>query len=910
MRPAVTAALALLVALAAGSPAAGQVVSVADFPADRQLVPRVGLAVTATLRIAGAVTPAATPGGRLSANLTTAAGAPVDEASLALADLPAGAASDFALELAVPVARVDHTVVLALERADGTSEVLAEAARVVAGDVFVVNGQSNAEARGRIANVDRDPFLRGYNPPGGGDPGNVGWVELRYAPGGYWAGRTANRLSAELDVPVAVFNFAEGGRDIAFFEPGHPSGNYADALAQLTAAGVAPGAVRAFLWAQGEADGFEMSIREYRARLTALLARYRADLGLDEVRVLQTRPYTCFATEPNPAEAQRRAARELEWLRVLATTNVPQHPDGCHFDYEGGYAVIGERVADWLREEVYGLPLAGTQSPDVDSARVTGPREITAYLDVPGSTLAVSGAPWGDFVAEGVDLAATDGTIVGNALVLGFPAEVGAATGLSYRGRDDASLAYLRNARGVGALLWHDVSLVPGDGAAGRPADVRLSLARTDGAGVLPPGAEARVDVVVANTGGSSLTDVVVGVVRPADLAYPTRGGPTYRGRARTAGDFDGDTGLWVVPSLRPGATATLELEFVAGDDAVSGAVVWAEARAHDQSDADSRPADGEPGAVRADDEARVVIGAGGEDCSLDVDLAASGCAAHEAAVWRLAFAAEPGGGADLAFAVAPAAAVLAVDAAAGALAISVDSLDAAGLDALALEVARPAGPLACANAFALALPAGCSPTAPAIVCDTAEVLDTIACDSALRYTLRLCDTAAVADTLAAVGVALGAPTCPPADNTRRDTLACCGLAIACDAAGACDTSALAEAVADSLLAALLAGDAGACDAVACPEGFGTGLLAVAPSRVPLRVIPNPVSAGARVRVELDAHASAGVPLRLYESTGRLARSLAPPPGAASVGLDLPRDLPPGFYVLRHGRAVARLLVE
>ena len=856
------AILTSLVALAVIYPAGAQPVTLTSFPADRQLIPRAPLAEATPLTIAGRVAAAEFPLGRLTAKLATADGELADDRSVDLVEPPAGDSGRFALELALPVARVDHTVTLTLTRPDGSTAVLAQAERVVSGDVYVVNGQSNAEAHVRIHPDDRDPFLRGYNGPGE-DPGNPGWTELRYARGGYWAGRAANRLSAELDVPIAVFNFGRGGQPLEFFEVGSPGGNYAQLTTELTAAGVT-GDIAAFFWFQGEADGFDTSVRSYRSRLEGLFASYRAALGIDDIVLFQVRPYTCLATSPNIAEAQRRMAAADPGLLPLATTNVRQRDDACHFEYETGYAVIGERVADLLRQHVYGRALAGTTSPDVDSARVTGPREITAYLSAPGSSLAVTGAPWPDFVAEGLGAAATGGTVVGERVVLAFDRDVALATGLSYRGRSDTTLNYLRNARGVGAMLWHDVSLVPGDGAPERPADLRLGLVRPDAEGALGAGESTELELSALNHGGTTLTDVVVAVDLPEALAYPPAEGGVYRGRTRTAGRFDGTAGRWVIPTLRPGAEATLTLEVVAGASGASGAVVWAESVDHDQPDADSEAADGAVGLVRADDEVRLVIGRPSEDCALDVALVGSTCdRSADRERWTLDFAPARGTAAELEHRLDLPAALLS-GGGGGHVVIDAAAAYETGAEAFVVEVSRPAGDLACANSFPLTLPAGC-----------------------------------------------GGPATPPdtgAGSPSIDTSRCCGLVVTCATGGTCDTVELRAEVADSLRAAWLAADPGACAATDCRSvdvDEGGGLPGAG-----LTLAPNPVAAGSLLHVTAPSAPPAGARVLLFEATGRTIEPDGVVPGSRRLEVRLPPDLAPGPYVLRLGGAAARLLVE
>src|SRR5690606_3403971 len=75
---------------------------------------------------------------------------------------------------------------------------------------------------------------------------------------GQWGIRMANLLSQQLSIPIAVFNGAEGGMPIGYFQrndvsPDALNTNYGRLRSRLKAAGVLE-SVKGLLWYQGESD--------------------------------------------------------------------------------------------------------------------------------------------------------------------------------------------------------------------------------------------------------------------------------------------------------------------------------------------------------------------------------------------------------------------------------------------------------------------------------------------------------------------------------------------------------------------------------------------------------------------------------------------------------------------------------
>jgi len=666
--------------------------SLDEFPSDMRLYGRVGDERVVAMPIKGTIT-SSTGITSLSAKLLV--GTQTIDSKTVTLGFNAGVAT-FDLTLQLPVTRTNHRVEL---RNLSTNDLLATAEEVVAGDVYVVNGQSNALASYSIETVDRDPFLRGYN------SSSARWTEINNVPCGEWMGRTANEITNEFDLPIGIFNFAVGGQKLVYFQPGASSRNFETSFEMLRNAGVRDH-VKGFFWSQGEADGFNSSIKDYRANLTSLFDHYLDSLThVDEVFLWQVRAFSCSGRTPNVMEAQRRMNDALDYVTMLSTVNVEGDLDSCHFPYINGREILGNWMADLLRAELYSTSSTGYLSPTIDSARITGPRKITLFFDLKGaSRLATSGAPWRDFQAEGIDVRATGGSVTGNTVNLLFDTSISGARGVSYLSHLGNTNDHLHSNLGIGVVTFFNESLTPGDRALGSVPDADLRM-QTDVTSLVA-GTDVTIEVLLINQGERSLRETEVHVPLPASLRY---GDGNFADA--TEGDFDDQTNIWLAPFVRPGETATLSIRYRVLD-ASAPIFVWAEVIHSETPEADSAPMNGIVGRIQEDDEARVVLGNAAQDCSFSAQLISSECLPDSNfTYWRMAFATEglPSNNA-LAFIFSPSEALNAQSSIDEEITLSFDTLSARSALPLVITLAQN-GDATCASRFSLNAPDSCQIT-------------------------------------------------------------------------------------------------------------------------------------------------------------------------------------------------------
>lgn len=390
----------------------------------------------------------------------------IDEQVLPLQYATTGA--PFASQTTLRAGLRDYLFELAL-RGGGQEVVVATATSVVAGDVFLVQGQSNAVAldywKERRANDAQSWWVRSFGTQALGSwqaENDRTWYlaegqkQRTRGAVGTWALALGRRLVDELGVPVAILNGAVGGTGIVAHQrnddlPTDTSTIYGRLLTRATNAGLRD-QVRAIFWHQGEADGSNAVF--YGQRFDRLIADWREDYaGLERVYVMQTRLGCGVPADSGIFEAQRALPLRHPELRLMSTSALPGH-DGCHY-YYAGYAALAEQLAGLVGQDLYGLQLGPAVAPpdalDAQRMNSVGDR-VRIEFDAAGVGLVAQAGVEQDFVFED-GARVTRATAQGPYLLLELDRATTSST-VRYIGRAGGSDGFLVNARGVGALLF------------------------------------------------------------------------------------------------------------------------------------------------------------------------------------------------------------------------------------------------------------------------------------------------------------------------------------------------------------------------------------------------------------------------------------------------------------------------
>ncbi|MEM7390923.1 MAG: sialate O-acetylesterase, partial [Verrucomicrobiota bacterium] len=346
---------------------------------------------------------------------------------------------------------------------------------VVAGDVYLINGQSNAEARmfGGSANGNQHPFVRSFGvrdalPSALLDQAwrtAEGDMQAGPAAVGQWGLRLGRRLFDAHQIPVALLNGARGGQPIDYFQRTDAShialnNNYGRLLFRAQQAGVAD-RIRGVFWYQGESDGANGPAHE-----SGFIALYNDWLenypGLERVYLHQIRVGCALITKNDVdlRDRQRRLPDAFPGMTVLSTTGLNGH-DGCHFSYANGYESIGDHLFDLLNRDFYGSPdRPNIEAPNIASVVFGDPVRTSLIVRTrnPTDHLVFDPGAELDFLVAGSGVTVVGGAAEGNRIRLGLSADGVGSTGLTYTGHIGAG-PWVTNVAGVGLLTFSRVPI-------------------------------------------------------------------------------------------------------------------------------------------------------------------------------------------------------------------------------------------------------------------------------------------------------------------------------------------------------------------------------------------------------------------------------------------------------------------
>lgn len=374
---------------------------------------------------------------------------------------------------------------------------------VVAGDAYIIQGQSNAVANLRgvfsTANNADDPsnspnrnYVRVYGNGSATSTYTHGWFIGRGnsyydtdGQTGQWGMRMGSNLAGAKGIPIAIFNGASPGQHISYFSrndalPTDPATNYGRLLNRITEAGFKNN-IRGVIWHQGESDILgslsptQLTTEQYKAAFTDLMNDWKADYpGLAKFVLFQIR-YGCGMSNADNClkiqEAQRQLDKESAEIVTIGTGNTSQLFDGgtinyCHYNLYDGYKNMGDWASNILRREVYaetGLP-ASIESPEPESASFTSldangvASQVNLVLKDQATTLTLAGDLSSLFRLDGGSYTVSSVTLSGRNLLINFTRNSGTSTNpttISYRGHDQVAAPNVTNGSGL-ALINFD----------------------------------------------------------------------------------------------------------------------------------------------------------------------------------------------------------------------------------------------------------------------------------------------------------------------------------------------------------------------------------------------------------------------------------------------------------------------
>jgi len=365
--------------------------------------------------------------------------------------------------------------------------VLHKAANIVCGDVFLINGQSNAVATDFGTDAEAPPINEWVRTFGAtvDDPNDSRlklWASAQArGPGGkseigYWGMELGRRLVETNRIPICIINGAVGGTRIDQHQR-----NPVDATDAATIYGrllwrVQQGklthGVRAILWHQGENDqgadgpnggyGYEI----YREFFIDLAAAWKEDYpNVDRYYAFQIWPKSCSmginGSDNKLREVQRTLSNDFSNLIVMSTLGI-KPPGGCHFP-AAGYAEFARLIAPAIEYQIYHRFTDGPVTPpNLKRAFFTSDQRHEMVLDFDSQVV------WQDslasqFYLDGKEKQIASGSANGNLITLKLK-QPSTATRVTYL--DSASWSpdnLLYSPKGLAALTFCDVPISTGN---------------------------------------------------------------------------------------------------------------------------------------------------------------------------------------------------------------------------------------------------------------------------------------------------------------------------------------------------------------------------------------------------------------------------------------------------------------
>ncbi len=360
----------------------------------------------------------------------------------------AGGRANFQFTTNIPAARNNHEIVISALR-NGNWILVKTVPRLLAGDIYIINGQSNAQALAAPNADDVDEYTRSWF-------ALYGWGTLNLSFPGLWGARLAKQISVSQNLPVAIFNQAVGAETIKSYLPTVNGGNYASLMQRFADANMANPKIRAAYWFHGEANAYGTSTEEYVADFTAIKQAWERDYNIDHTFIFQMRYGSCSSQTADILEAHRVIANTLSNTVGLSTTNA--NHDNCHFYYENGYRELGDRMAELTKNKLYGSNNNLAYSADIVSVNISNSntRKLILEFDRNLPLKTIGGFPYQDFKLKFSNASIIGGRVNQSRVELDLDQPIQEVSGLTFTSHIGYTPGWITNQADVGIFTFHD----------------------------------------------------------------------------------------------------------------------------------------------------------------------------------------------------------------------------------------------------------------------------------------------------------------------------------------------------------------------------------------------------------------------------------------------------------------------
>ena len=332
----------------------------------------------------------------------------------AIENLPAGGPYTIALRIADTIQAVDH---------------------VLAGDLWVLAGQSNMQGVGNMLDVTpphprvnmlamNGQWRAAEEPlhilPESPDTVHANFESEEARREAIENSRNAAK-GAGLGLPFAVEMVQRAGRPVGLICTAHGGTSmdqwdpakrdmggeslYGSMLAQVQRAG---GAVRGMLWYQGESDANEKAAPAFREKFEAFIAAVRADFNAPALPFYHVQIGRFTHPDPKPAPWNLVQAEQLASEQTVPHTGVVaaidlELDDLIHIG-TAGLKRLGARLANLAERDLHGGAVLGGPRP-VEATRETKPhgKQVRVKFSGVNGRLTAAGRPLGFSLSQGAD---------------------------------------------------------------------------------------------------------------------------------------------------------------------------------------------------------------------------------------------------------------------------------------------------------------------------------------------------------------------------------------------------------------------------------------------------------------------------------------------------------------------------
>lgn len=279
--------------------------------------------------------------------IVTRNGAPFSRARATLTYQGGGAAFQFSLP--IPAELAEYRIQCLIN-----TEVAASVDSIVAGDVFIIGGQSNA-AYGISALNEHVRTLRIADSTWG------------LTTEGAWA-PLPQKIIEQCRIPICIINGAIPGSIIASHQKNNASpfsGYYGTILLRATLAKV-QNAVKAIFWYQGEWDAGYGADTGYPPQFDQLYRSWMSDYpSVQKIFLVQINTWQTAGSR-EIREAQRRIAHSYPNIAIMPAIG------GLYYNGHGGYTELGNNIYRIVARDIFGSrDTAGIKPPEIQRAYFT-----------------------------------------------------------------------------------------------------------------------------------------------------------------------------------------------------------------------------------------------------------------------------------------------------------------------------------------------------------------------------------------------------------------------------------------------------------------------------------------------------------------------------------------------------------